>query len=404
MRSPAFKSLRCAADAGSLKSIVIAPHLIDGIGPCESVNASRPRASIRASPWWRGAPVAAGADAAVAAVVAAVAAPAGFGASFNRASTPLRLASESIRNCDDTTTRCPACRPLLISVWPALSMPACTSTGLNPPLASASITTVRRPVWITASVGISRALSARVSVNCIETNIPGTSWPRALASSTRAFNVRVAGLTSGTRASTRPSNQTPGAAAVCARTFVPGRSSAAWLSGTSALAHTVAKPLILNNVAPGITVMPSRTASSVTRPDVGERIAMRGSACPLASTRRIWSSLMPACRIRARAPSTSTARSGPCIRRTPRNSSCAATQSGTYSSASTWPLVTRSSVARTRKRSTYPVARACTMAWSRSLKAMLPTAASCGDRVPSVTTAVRRPRFCWMRELTVILP
>src|SRR5260221_7677298 len=44
------------------------------------------------------------------------------GALFRRASTPLRLASESIRNCDDTTTRWPAERPCLISVWPPLSI------------------------------------------------------------------------------------------------------------------------------------------------------------------------------------------------------------------------------------------------------------------------------------------
>ena len=91
------------------------------------------------------------------------------------------------------------------------------------------------------------------------------------------------------------------------------------------------------------------------------------------------------------------------MRRTDRNSSCAAIQSGTYSSASGWPLATRSSVARTCSRSTKPVARACTTTWSRSFQAMLPTAATCGDSVPSTTGAVRTPRFCWMRGLTVTL-
>jgi hypothetical protein len=55
------------------------------------------------------------------------------------------------------------------------------------------------------------------------------------------------------------------------------------------------------------------------------------------STRRICSSLMPACRMRWRAPSISAARSSPCIRLSDRNSSCAATQSGTYRSPAAGP-------------------------------------------------------------------
>src|SRR5262249_44488194 len=52
-------------------------------------------------------------------------------ASPMRAAVPLRLASESTRNWPETTTLCPATRPLRTSVWPLLSMPTSTSTGAN---------------------------------------------------------------------------------------------------------------------------------------------------------------------------------------------------------------------------------------------------------------------------------
>ena len=39
-----------------------------------------------------------------------------------------RFASESMRNCPDTTTLSPAWTPLRISVWPLLSTPVSTST------------------------------------------------------------------------------------------------------------------------------------------------------------------------------------------------------------------------------------------------------------------------------------
>jgi hypothetical protein len=41
-----------------------------------------------------------------------------------------------------------------------------------------------------------------------------------------------------------PSNVAPGTAGLVAHAFAPGRSSAAWLSGTSALAYTVPSPLM----------------------------------------------------------------------------------------------------------------------------------------------------------------
>jgi hypothetical protein len=235
---------------GSLNSIVIAPMPTLGMGPWLSVTLSRSSDSIR--PWalWRWA------------VFAAV----GAGWLFRRASTPFRLASESIRNCDETTTRWPAFRPRLISVWPPVSRPVSTSTGAKRPPSSATITTARRPVWITASVGTSKAFPARLSMNCIVTNRPGTNCPLGLANCTRAFSVRVVVFTSGSSACTLPRNTAPGTPGLRASTWLPGRTSAAWLSGSSALAQTLAKPLMRASIIPGLTVMPSRATSSATTP------------------------------------------------------------------------------------------------------------------------------------------
>src|SRR5205823_1800292 len=61
-------------------------------------------------------------------------------ASLMRATLALRLASESIKNCPDTTTFCPACNPLLISVCPLLSTPTSTSMGTNLPSPCATMT------------------------------------------------------------------------------------------------------------------------------------------------------------------------------------------------------------------------------------------------------------------------
>ena len=242
---------------------------------------------------------------------------------------PARLASESIRNWPDSTTRCPARKPCRISVWPPASIPVTTSAGRKRPSASASITSVRLPVATIASVGTRSVLSSRSSAKLIRTNMPGTRRPRGLASSIRALSVRVAGFTSGSSACTRPSKVSPGSAGLVAVTGAPGASCAAWLSGTSALAHTVARPLMCASVMPGITVIPSRAISSVTAPPMGARIVSRACTRPLDSTSRICASSMPAWRMRARAASTSAARSVPCMRRTDRKSSCAATQSGT---------------------------------------------------------------------------
>ena len=200
---------------------------------------------------------------------------------------PLRLASESIRNWPDSTTRCPACKPCLISVCPPASMPVTTSAGRKRPSSSASITSVRLPVAMIASVGTSRVLLSGLSEKRICTNIPGTRRAPGLASSMRALKVRVAGFTSGSSACRRPSKSAPGSAGLDATTRSPGASCAAWLSGTSAWAHTVPRPLMRASVMPGITVMPSRAIRSVTTPAIGARIVSRACTWAVDSTRRI---------------------------------------------------------------------------------------------------------------------
>jgi hypothetical protein len=69
-------------------------------------------------------------------------------------------------------------------------------------------------------------------------------------------------------------------------------------------------------------------------PPSGAVIVKRGWTLPPFSMARICSSLMPASRIRWRAASTSASAPRPCIRLTEKNSSCAATHSGTYRSTS----------------------------------------------------------------------
>ncbi len=319
-----------------------------------------------------------------------------------RDATPFRLASESIRNCPEITTCCPASRPLRISVCPLDSMPISTSTGANLPSPWATITTLRLPVVITASLGTWRISMRDIGLNVTLANMPGTRAPAGLASSTRTFSVRVAGLTSGRMAVTLPLKVVPASAGARASTALPGRTCAARLSGTSALTQTVERPLMRNSGVPAATVMPSRAPSSATTPPIGAVSVNRGCTLPLAATDWICASVMPTRRMRWRAPSMSAP--APVMRATDRYSSCAATQSGTYSSASGWPCLTGSNGARTNSRSMNPPLRAWMTATSRSLYATVPTASTVVASALRVTAAVRTPRFCCMRALMATLP
>ena len=66
---------------------------------------------------------------------------------------PRRFASESMRNCPEATTFWPTLSPSRISERPPCSAPTRTSAGRKCVASSATITTLRVPVLITASVG-----------------------------------------------------------------------------------------------------------------------------------------------------------------------------------------------------------------------------------------------------------
>src|SRR5262249_14966775 len=85
----------------------------------------------------------------------------------------LRLASESMRNCPDVTTRIPSESPDLISMSDPAGRPSVTSTGEKRLSSPATMTTLRLPVAMTASCGTSSTASLDVEPRVTETNIPG---------------------------------------------------------------------------------------------------------------------------------------------------------------------------------------------------------------------------------------
>ena len=144
---------------GSANPIVIEAHSIEGIGPCASVTEL---VVERDYPTF-------------ATVLANRYVTAGI--SCMRVAVARRLASESIRNWPETTTagRLEAALDLAL---PSLSSPTSTSTGRKLPSPSASITTVRVPVLITASVGTTQGFARRGFERRRLTNMPGASASR----------------------------------------------------------------------------------------------------------------------------------------------------------------------------------------------------------------------------------
>src|SRR6266705_2723229 len=234
---------------GARNGMVIAPMPALGIAPC--LMSRSPAPVLTTSPTAR-----------------CVCGAAAFGASAPSMRVPdaLKLASESMRNWPETTTLSPSESPLRISLLPPDSKPSSTSCGQNLPSLSATMTTLRSPVRMTASDG---TRSAFVPVPCAKTsvaNMPGFSLPPGLASSTRARSVRVAAFTSGRIALTRPRKTWPGKPGTRASTAVSERNHAPCASATSALTHTLERSTRRNSIAPDITVMPSRTPSSAMMP------------------------------------------------------------------------------------------------------------------------------------------
>jgi len=73
----------------------------------------------------------------------------------------------------------------------------------------------------------------------------------------------------------------------------------AWPSGTSATTQTWLKSARRNRVMPGETVIPSRTATSVTMPSMGLAMPTLGCSRPDASTALTCPGVMPVCSMRA---------------------------------------------------------------------------------------------------------
>ena len=269
-----------------------------------------------------------------------------------RASAPLRLASESTRNCPEMTMRCPARRPLRISVMSPDSRPTSTAAGTKRPSPASTITTLRLPVLITASLGTSTTCLLDAPPNFTVANIPGFSDPPGFASTMRARTVRVCALTSGSSAFTEPLKTRSGYAAARASTGAPLRTNAACASGTSAVTHTLPMPASLKSVVPGMTAIPSRAPISQTMPPCGAVTVTRADGLRSRSMRAISVGGMPSRRKRCRADSARSAAPGCALALSASSSSCAASHSGTYSSASGCPAATPSYCARTRRRST----------------------------------------------------
>jgi len=85
----------------------------------------------------------------------------------------------------------------MISDLPAYSAPTRTKAGWKWLASSATITTLRWPVLMTASVGIIRTCSFGAPSRCTEANMPGRRRLSWFWTTTRSLRVRVAVLSSG---------------------------------------------------------------------------------------------------------------------------------------------------------------------------------------------------------------
>ncbi|MNN19985.1 hypothetical protein D3C81_1332440 [compost metagenome] len=304
--------------------MVIAPHCAEGMGPCEIVRLPVPfTASMRPSPSCPGA-AAAGAEAAGEAV----------GEAPMRSAVPRRLASESIRNCPEVTTFWPAWSPSSTSTMPAASRPVLISVAMKPAVPASTMTMLRRPVRMTDSSGIiSTSFCSPPSKRAV-TNMPGNSCLPWLGRTMRTLMVRVAGLMSGRTVSIFPAS---GSVVPVGNTLTawPAAIARAWPSGTSAITQIRLRSARRNSVVPGETVMPSRTATSVTTPSSGLTMPAWGWSLPVDSTALTCPGVMPACSMRALAALRRSGRPSAAMRDTARYSSCAATQSGEYTVTST---------------------------------------------------------------------
>src|SRR5882757_5387052 len=217
-------SARAISGCASLNGMVIAGQPRDFTGPCEStisrsvIDSTLPVASCRVVAGEfielldaMGAAFSPIAPCGRSRAFSASLVPVLFIASglFNRASTPRKLASESIKNWPEATTSWPSLSPERITVLPPASRPICTSVGSNRLASAATITRLRVPVRMIASVGThSRGVSSP-ACSCSWANIPGRSRRFGFGSSTRTRVVRVSTLVCGRIAMTRPFTVSP---------------------------------------------------------------------------------------------------------------------------------------------------------------------------------------------------
>src|SRR5262249_36674898 len=111
--------------------------------------------------------------------------------------------SESRRKLALGATASPSARPPAHSVRPSAASPGGTSRGVSLPAPSATKTTLRVPVSITASSGTTSAARGCAAM-LTSANISGLSSVRGFSTSMRTFTVRVFSSTTGYTKLTRP--------------------------------------------------------------------------------------------------------------------------------------------------------------------------------------------------------
>ena len=120
-----------------------------------------------------------------------------FLSALNPPSAALRLLSESIRKLARVTTVSPSFTPDSTSTKPSPRVPSFTSRGSKRPSPSATSTTCRVPLSMTAESGTVTTSRFGPASICTVPYIPGLSFPCGFASSMRTRAVRVSVLSIG---------------------------------------------------------------------------------------------------------------------------------------------------------------------------------------------------------------
>ena len=175
--TPGF-ALFAMASFAATNSIVIFGQFSDATGSCVMVSAPVFASTSSTRP---------------SALCATVLAPAAFvlAAAVKPPSAAFRLLSASIRKFARVTTWSPSLSPDSASTKPSPRTPSFTSRGSKRPSPSATSTTCRLPLLITAESGTASTSRFAPASICTVPYIPGFSCPCGLASSKRTRAVRV---------------------------------------------------------------------------------------------------------------------------------------------------------------------------------------------------------------------